>query len=370
MKQYGFRHQMWLLSVCLAVILTFLTVGVTLASTVTDVRKVFEQIDRKLCRSLALNGCHHGSKNRRVHHQRAVHHAASKVASLPPKEVIVAPEVPKPKIKPVPEAGAPSAETPVPMLKPAQLQTTVATAKLRVAPGSVTLPKVPVFKPPSEPPTPVAVLLKPVAPAVVIAPPQIPTPHAMPDRTLMGEDCFQALRKQGAAFSIVATPVGAGNCSVNDAVKLESVGAGADQITFPDGPTLNCGFAMRLVSWLKDQGQPVMQSGLHTKIAGFYTGPGYQCRGRNGDSSGKLSEHAFGNAVDVERLRLANGQVIEVKDAVTMASSAQPVLAALRASACQYFMTVLGPGANSAHATHFHFDLERRGKSGDHRICQ
>jgi hypothetical protein len=59
-----------------------------------------------------------------------------------------------------------------------------------------------------------------------------------------------------------------------------------------------------------------------------------------------------------------------VKDAVAMTAPAQPVLAALRASACQTFMTVLGPGANSAHATHFHFDLERRGKTGDHRLCQ
>ena len=357
--QYRFRNQFWFFSVCIAVALSFISASASSASTITRVQKVFEQLDRRLCRSLALHGCHHAARNSKAHRQSAARHAT--------------PEVPKPKFKPVPDVVVPSAATPatpVPVLKPAELQSAVATPTLHVAPGPVTLPKVPVFKPPSAPPTPVGVPLKPVAPPVVTASPEVPLPHPMPDRTLMGEDCFRALRTQGATFNMMSTPVVAGNCSVSDAVKLQSVGAGADRIKFPDEPTLNCGFAVRLVSWLKDQGQPVMQSGLQTKIAGFYTGPGYQCRGRNGDSSAKLSEHAFGNAVDVERLRLTNGQVIEVKDAVNITATAQPVLAALRASACLYFTTVLGPGANSAHATHFHFDLERRGKAGDHKMCQ
>jgi hypothetical protein len=43
---------------------------------------------------------------------------------------------------------------------------------------------------------------------------------------------------------------------------------------------------------------------------------------------------------------------------------------AFRTAACGYFTTVLGPGANAAHASHFHFDLAMRGKNGDHRICE
>jgi hypothetical protein len=43
---------------------------------------------------------------------------------------------------------------------------------------------------------------------------------------------------------------------------------------------------------------------------------------------------------------------------------------ALRISGCGYFTTVLGPGANAAHAEHFHFDLGIHGKSGNYRICE
>ena len=36
--------------------------------------------------------------------------------------------------------------------------------------------------------------------------------------------------------------------------------------------------------------------------------------------------------------------------------------AEIRKGACDYFTTVLGPGSNAAHATHFHLDMQfRRG---------
>jgi hypothetical protein len=100
------------------------------------------------------------------------------------------------------------------------------------------------------------------------------------------------------------------------------------------------------------------------------TGPGYQCRGRNGDNSAKLSEHAFGNAVDIERITLQGGDTIAIRDAMTIGAKFQPVLATLRATSCNYFTTVLGPGANAAHAEHFHFDMARRGKQGNFKLCQ
>ncbi|WP_026379347.1 extensin-like domain-containing protein [Afifella pfennigii] len=40
----------------------------------------------------------------------------------------------------------------------------------------------------------------------------------------------------------------------------------------------------------------------------------------------------------------------------------------IREGACRYFTTVLGPGVNAEHASHFHFDLAAR--RGDYRICQ
>jgi hypothetical protein len=45
-------------------------------------------------------------------------------------------------------------------------------------------------------------------------------------------------------------------------------------------------------------------------------------------------------------------------------------LKGLRGSACGYFTTVLGPGANEAHKEHFHFDLGQHGKTDNFKICE
>ena len=42
----------------------------------------------------------------------------------------------------------------------------------------------------------------------------------------------------------------------------------------------------------------------------------------------------------------------------------------LRTAACGWFTTILGPGSDAAHATHWHLDIERHGSSDRYRICQ
>ena len=213
----------------------------------------------------------------------------------------------------------------------------------------------------------VVVLPIPKLPTIQPSPPSI---HAMPDGTPTGEACYDSLGKLGVTFTRLMTNVGTGACSVADAVQVQSISVGPDVLKLPDQPTLNCGFALKFAGWIRDEAVPNVKTATQQKIVSLGTGPGFQCRGRNGDSSAKLSEHAFGNAVDIERIKLANGEIIDVKDALSIGSTFRPLLAVLRASACEYFTTVLGPGANAAHESHFHFDLARRGKQGNHKMCQ
>lgn len=42
----------------------------------------------------------------------------------------------------------------------------------------------------------------------------------------------------------------------------------------------------------------------------------------------------------------------------------------LRTTACAYFTTVLGPGSDSAHEEHFHFDTGMHGATPNYRICE
>lgn len=176
------------------------------------------------------------------------------------------------------------------------------------------------------------------------------------------ESCFQKLRAMGAKFTIAAATVDYGKCSVENPVNLRSVTTKQSTIDLPEEPLLNCKFALQFSKWLSESGAPILSAQLNSPVERISTGPGFECRGRNGDGTAKVSEHGYGNAVDISTFRLRNGKTLDVGDST--------LLPGVRASACGYFTTVLGPGANAAHASHFHFDMGAHGKSGNYRICQ
>jgi hypothetical protein len=182
-------------------------------------------------------------------------------------------------------------------------------------------------------------------------------------------DCHKSLAQLGAKFDIKPTPVSAGACAVSDPVVLQSLTANGAVIELPDRPLLNCAFALTFATWVDEKGAEVVAK-LGSPLAKLYTGPGYECRGRNGDASAKISEHGYGNAVDITFFKLKNGTTVEVKGASNQQSGNYAALGEMRRSACGYFSTVLGPGANAAHAEHFHFDAGKHGSSGTYRICQ
>lgn len=190
-------------------------------------------------------------------------------------------------------------------------------------------------------------------------------PRAMPKDIIRKDDteaCFQMLRAMGADFTAAASTVDYGKCSVENPVNLNSVTVKKNTINLPEAPLLNCKFALQFSKWLNESGVPILSAQADSPIEGISTGPGFECRGRNGDGTAKISEHGYGNAVDISTFRLRNGKTLHVGDST--------LLPGVRASACGYFTTVLGPGANAAHASHFHFDMGVHGKSGNYRICQ
>ncbi len=190
-------------------------------------------------------------------------------------------------------------------------------------------------------------------------------PRALPKDTARKDDtetCFQELRAIGAKFTVAAATVSYGKCHVENPVNLRSVTTKQSTVELPEAPLLNCKFALQFSKWLSESGAPILSAQLNSPVERISTGPGFECRGRNGDGSAKVSEHGYGNAVDISTFRLRNGKTLHVGDST--------LLPGVRASACGYFTTVLGPGANAAHASHFHFDMGAHGKSGNYRICQ
>jgi len=80
----------------------------------------------------------------------------------------------------------------------------------------------------------------------------------------------------------------------------------------------------------------------------------------NGNSNAHISEHAFGNALDIAAFTLADGRRITVKDGWHGLAEEQGFLRDVQGAACQQFTTVLAPGSNAYHYDHIHVDLMRR----------
>lgn len=357
---------------------TFLLFGATVAQAgVKDgVNRALGQFNRDLCRSFPLQGCAPPpAKSQRPASPAAPGAGqAAKPQQAPP---------PKPEANPAVEQAAKRDKQPVasraePQEAPVPRQKPKPPAIAGTA--AAELGETPVI------PVPRA---KPVAPSGKASPPPsgpsemadngraaavapiLPAPHSVTaPQPATDIDCQMRLDRLGLAFTPKPTFASSGNCTLTDPVVLSSLNLDDGKVVFPDQPVLNCSFAETFAKWVKEKGDPAVRREAKSGLSVIYTGPGYECRGRNGDGSAKLSEHGYGNAVDITLFKLKDGRTFQVADALNPVSPAFATLKSMRFTACESFSTVLGPGANSAHAEHFHFDNGRHGKTGTYRICE
>lgn len=273
------------------------------------------------------------------------------------------PPLPKPKpgeiASPPPQAIQPEAPEAAPLQGS---KTKTAPILPREKPGRV-------GQPTSENPFAPATEAKPGKPEEA-AKPEKPEEAAKPEPGEEMAACREELGRLGAKFTVPEMPAAEGQCKVVNPVRISAITTPAGTVSFPGEPTLNCVFAKKFTSWVADVAAPVVKAHSGEALAAISTGPGYECRNRNGDSTSKISEHAFGNAIDIASFNLPGKKNLPVSNVAKTENPASRWLTALRISACGYFTTVLGPGSNEAHAEHYHFDLGLHGKTGNYRICE
>src|SRR5690606_3025019 len=131
--------------------------------------------------------------------------------------------------------------------------------------------------------------------------------------------------------------------------------------------TLACPIVSALDRWMASAVQPAAQKWFGQPVAEIRQISAYSCRGMNGQPGARISEHAFGNALDIAAFVLADGRRITVKDGWRGAPEGQGFLRDIQGAACDQLTTVLAPGSNSFHYDHILVDLMRR-ESG-RRIC-
>ena len=175
-----------------------------------------------------------------------------------------------------------------------------------------------------------------------------------------------------AATNVDASPLppigGPSGCGIAAPVLVRAFGA----VKINPPARLNCTFAAAVYKWLTDVVQPAARKRFHQPVVAIRQYSSYACRRRGGITRGpvRISEHAFGNALDVAVFTLADGKTISVLEDwggfSALFNRKAAFLREVHKNACGIFSTVLGPEANKAHRNHFHFDL---GRAGRYKYC-
>ena len=133
---------------------------------------------------------------------------------------------------------------------------------------------------------------------------------------------------------------------------------------------IDCPITAGLDRWIKASVQPAAIHYFGSRVVGITQIASYGCRGRNGNSFGNISEHAFGNALDIAAFQFANGQqIVVVNDWWRGTPRERAFLQAIFAGACNEFYTVLGPGSDRFHYNHIHVDfLQSNASHGRHLL--
>lgn len=262
----------------------------------------------------------------------------------PPRPAELSPPgaaVPGPSVAP----GAPlrPVEVPQPPGRPAELAApTVAAPEPAKAPEKV----------PESPPLP------PQRPSEFPAEPALALTVAAPDDTA----CRQRLGRLGAVFEPLP-PIADGQCGAAKPLRLSKL---AGDVALSPPATLVCGAAEALARWASEV-QVAAERDLGQPLRSLSVGTSYECRGQNHDPDAKLSEHGFANGIDVMGYGFSGRAPITVNPG-TRGTPEATFQAAVRAKACGFFRTVLGPGSDAAHANHLH--LDERERTAGHRLCQ
>ena len=131
--------------------------------------------------------------------------------------------------------------------------------------------------------------------------------------------------------------------------------------------TLTCPLISALDSWVSGGVQPAAMRWFGQPVIEIKQISAYSCRSMNGQTGAPISEHAFGNALDIAGFTLADGRKVTVREGWYGLPADRAFLHDVQAAACRLFATVLAPGSNVFHADHIHVDLARH--SSGRRVC-
>lgn len=146
-------------------------------------------------------------------------------------------------------------------------------------------------------------------------------------------DCLDELTKRNVKYRFIGNMTD-GICMVKNGVRVSSF----SNTALNGAVTLSCPSAIKVDNWL-----------IEIKAKYIEHNGSYNCRSQRNNNI--ISEHSFGNAIDIVSI---NGAVV-ASDWRKETPKGQ-ILEHAHQAACDIFSNIIGPDDNSLHAEHFHLD--------------
>lgn len=175
--------------------------------------------------------------------------------------------------------------------------------------------------------------------------------------------CLATLARMPLRFTALPDSNRDLECALRNVVRVNQSG-----VAYSSSFMATCPLAVGLALFERHALQPAAEAAFGQPVAGVTHLGTYACRNVYGRESGRRSQHATANAIDLASFRLNNGKTVSIlrdwpkSNGDTDAEAL--FLRDVKARACRIFPTLLGPDYNAAHANHFHLDM------GGFSICR
>lgn len=164
--------------------------------------------------------------------------------------------------------------------------------------------------------------------------------------------CFALLDEASVGYTRLDRPSENPECGIVDGLTLNQ-----SLTPYSDTLTMSCRLAASLYMWERHVVIPAAEELLGQGVKRVETMGSYSCRRVNGASTGRWSEHAHGEAIDIAGFTLEDGSRVMVEDDFTANDKRGEFLRRVRDEACGLFSTTLSPDYNALHHNHLHLDM-------------
>jgi hypothetical protein len=164
--------------------------------------------------------------------------------------------------------------------------------------------------------------------------------------------CFARLDKVGVAYTHIDRQSDNPACVIANGLPLDQ-----SLSPYSGRQTMSCKIAASLSLWERHAVMPAAAEMFGQPVKRIETLGAYARRRVNGAKTGRWSEHARGEVVEIAGFILADGTRVMVKDDFSDFSPEGTFLRRVRGKGCGVFSVVLSPDDNAQHANHLHFDM-------------